>query len=639
MITCPVCGVRLADGTKFCHSCGANVVPKRFCPNCGEQVDPQSPFCQNCGTPVGGPENKPAPEKKSLKDLLGNKELLKKVLLFGGIGGAVIAVLILVISLLVGGKDPVSRYGLYLKDQELMLCDLKKNEDLHQLTKDLLNGSDSIFQYSLWGLIRISEDGKYIFYPEKYSASSDDYYRYDYTLYFKELDDLEGKGTKIDSNVKVYDINSSAGIVMYTKGDDCSLYQYDIEEGSKDKISSDTSYSSFYMSEDGETVVFVTKDKDLYVKCEGEDKEKLASEISYIEYVSEDCETLYYTKDDVLYKHVVGKDREKLLSDVSDVILIYESGEMYFVRSEEEKVEMMDYVTDDMKEEYSWYRSDVEEETIELTYKSLYYYDGKKEVLISDTYTDYSVLGWEKPAIVYGVRDTSETVNKKLSEIQSYSDISDLEEEITASVTESYEMYVAVEDISSLIEEEDGKRFRLTPSCKALYYIDDVPEGKDYGDLYMVPISGSTAGKPELYDTDVWFSSYSGDWLRFLEDGSLCYFKDYSDGEADLYINQENIDTDVITSYFEVAEGKEILYYYVDWNEDRACGTLKVYDDGDVLEISEDVHDYYVNPDGKALFLYDYSTKRETGELHVWNGKKAAKIDEDVTYIIPIYPE
>ena len=36
------------------------------------------------------------------------------------------------------------------------------------------------------------------------------------------------------------------------------------------------------------------------------------------------------------------------------------------------------------------------------------------------------------------------------------------------------------------------------------------------------------------------------------------------------------------------------------------------------------------------MFLYDYSTSSYTGELYIYNGGKAEKVDDDVQIIVPV---
>lgn len=53
--TCPECGLRNADGVKFCQDCGTKLgaPSKVFCGNCGAENAPGTRFCGACGTKIG----------------------------------------------------------------------------------------------------------------------------------------------------------------------------------------------------------------------------------------------------------------------------------------------------------------------------------------------------------------------------------------------------------------------------------------------------------------------------------------------------------------------------------------------------------------------------------------------------------
>lgn len=95
MIKCPKCNKELSNDTKFCDGCGAQIFETIFCPNCGKQTSTEFAFCQSCGVSI---TEAPA-EEKPVAAPVEKKKFPKKAIMFGGIGVAVVAVLILVISL------------------------------------------------------------------------------------------------------------------------------------------------------------------------------------------------------------------------------------------------------------------------------------------------------------------------------------------------------------------------------------------------------------------------------------------------------------------------------------------------------------------------------------------------------------
>ena len=63
---------------------------------------------------------------------------------------------------------------------------------------------------------------------------------------------------------------------------------------------------------------------------------------------------------------------------------------------------------------------------------------------------------------------------------------------------------------------------------------------------------------------------------------------------------------------------------------------MKVYDGKEATKIADDVHNFSVTPDGRVLYLYDYSLNYYKGELHEWSNGETRKIDDDVVCVLPI---
>ena len=717
MITCPNCGAQYADGNAFCMECGTPLAKAQevveapaepeapaekahetvFCTNCGSQTSTEFAFCQNCGASI---VEDAAPAVVAEK-----KKLPKKAILFGAIGVAAVAVLAIVISLVAGAFGGGSKgssqnnYALYVKDMEIFFSDLKKDEP-QQLTarladSDYMDESDLAYsQYELAYLTCMSEDGKYLFYPDKYDGSSDGV-----NLYYKPVKDLDEDGIKIDSDVYAYTVDSAAKVVTYQKGEEGNLYQYNLKSEEKEKIASDV--TSFKVSDDGKQILYINEDDNLYLQVIGEDKEKLASEVYYFEYVTEDFKTVYYSKDDTLYKQVIGEDKEKIASDVYQILKIYDTGEVYYTTCEDSEVSLIDYVADDMAEvdeamtepvypEYpdypsypSWWdydtdeeyeaaweeyeeamvvyeeecarideeywaaydlywakenrdslRESLENEVLSQSNYSLCYFDGEEDVVLSDAfvgdyyYSDYTFAA-DKPVIVYSAYNQASFDKVKLSEIEYLYEVSEL---VEAALFSSTEKYIAVEGVATVVEQQKtATNFRINESGTEVYYIDDIPDDKNYGDLYHISINKGTVGAPEVYDNDV-----STGYSYFINDDEFMYFKDLKNDKGELFINQTSIDYDVYP--YDVYAGEELdgVAYFMDWNDEKDYGTLKLYKGKESVKIADDVHDFYVAPDGRILYLYDYSLNHYKGELYQWQGKEPEKIDDDVVCIIPI---
>lgn len=578
-----------------------------------------------------------------------------------------------------GAKSSVSseegqkqvNYGLYIKDSEIFFADLKNEpwqisfrlvDDDKTKDEDLAFSGNKVAYY-----INVSSDNSIVFFPDK--VSDDDQ---GINLYYRKTDNKESEATKIDSDVTIYNVNSSASIVTYVKGtgEDCNLYQYSVKEDTKEKIAS--SVTDYYVSEDGSKILYVNTDGTLYLKSEGADKEKIASDITSIVYHSEDFATVYYLKDEALYKQSVGADREKIDSEISRIVKMYESGEVYYLKQNSETLSLMDYVVDDMKETdanapdqypsrprtYSYdtteeynkayaeyeeaykayndkasrdkWREALAETKLSHSVYSLYLYNGSEKTAITESFAGdiNSAAAAEKPVISY-VAYNQETFNKaKLSEIVEADDFKGFKDKVEKALFSSSDRYIAVGAIASVLEQENASAICINESGTTVYYVDDIPEGKDAGDLYSVSIVENVVGEPELYDSDV----YAGA-CKFLSDTQFLYFKDYKDANGDLYLNKAKVDYDVSSNNLSYNSELEKIYYFIDWDNEKGYGILKEYANGESIKIADDVHSYSYTTDGKVLYLYDYSLKYYAGELHLWDNGESQKIDDDVIFL------
>ena len=674
MLICPKCKKQLEDGTTFCDGCGTKLPETIFCPNCGKQTSTEFDFCQSCGASV---TEKSAVKKTDLLKKL--KSIPKKWL---AISTGALAVIILVISLITifaGGSG--LNYTLYLKDDEIFFNDFSDNS--WQITTRFFNDSDEIsdsymddYASSISQYCTLSDDGKILFFPDKIDDNSEGI-----SLYYRFLNKPEADAIKISSDITSYSVNKKATVVTYKKGEDGVLYQYNIKKDSTEKISSDV--TSYRVSEDGKTIYYLNTEDGLYVQYIGKDREKLDSDVEKISYVTEDSNTIYYVKEGSLYRKNGSKDKEKIASDVSSVLKIYETGEVYFLKSEEGESSLLNYVYDDMKDTdasmimpqepsapswgyydttaeyeaaYSQYESDytdylnaydayrnklVRDElreqlsgrTLEQSNAQLCYYNGKEVVTVTDGYSDYTTYASLSPVIIFKVFNQASFEKVKLSEIVS---IYDIEELVEAALYSSSEQYIAIGAEITLLEQTGSKSFRITAEGDVVYYIDDIPEGKEYGDLYQIKISKGKVGDAELYDSDVSTSS-----MYFVAEDQLMYFKDVNndDYRGELYINKTKIDYDVRLYTVSYIEETKTVVYFTDWNDEKDYGTLKAYVKDKSTKISDDVHSYELSSNGDILYLYDYSTTYYKGDLYVYKKGKTNKIDTDVVAILPVYSD
>lgn len=390
MIVCPNCGKQLDDGAKFCDGCGEKIFRSVTCPSCGKQMDECIAFCQYCGAkidakqpvaaavaasasepalnsasapapmPVQTAVSAPVPEQTAASfvpmtqpnafspaSAAVKKPFPTKAVLFGAIGLAVAALIVILIVIISGSGNALgNNFTVYAKnDGELYLN--RFSGEPWQITKRLgapSNGDIAEAAYQIGQCITVSKDGKTIFYPDKISGTANGM-----SLFYRGINS-EDDGVRIDTSVTHYSVNDSAAVVTYIKAGDNNLYRYTLKTDEKNKIDSDVRY--FYISDDGKRIVYCNYEGSVYsYNCDSDSKEKIDSDTSGIEYYSDDLTVLYYVKNNDLYKKVEGEDKVKIASDVQTVYKVYDSGEIYYTKlPESESISLIDYVEDDMKE-------------------------------------------------------------------------------------------------------------------------------------------------------------------------------------------------------------------------------------------------------------------------------------------------
>lgn len=617
---------------------------------------------------------------------LANRQPKRKGLV-GWLGLVLMVILLFTTACSGEGQQKEASYALYVKDKEVFFTDFSKQEPWQITSKffdyDGVENGDFRYMDGMAFLFRLSKDGKMLFFPDKIVEN---YYSYGIPIYYRNLKSAQEEVNKIDADVdsRDYTLNDAGTIVTYRKGSNGDLYQFDLETGKKEKYGNDV--LSFNVSDDGQQLAYLDGHGGFYLKS-GEEKEKIDGDVSAEASMSSDFTTFYYVKDGSLYKKVLGQERIKIASNVSNVLAVYDSGEIYYVKAEKQEMVMMELIEDDLASQdaaitrperpqspYRWYYSNSEEyeeayeaykrenAAYEETYQRfqeklkrdelrsyfaenkvgylvyrLYYYDGVRETAVGDErvsivgedYTYYYNCSPRIPVVVFKLYNLATYIKPKLSEIESLS--YSAEYAIRDAFYELAKQYIAVKDQFMSIEESTAKNFKVAEDGKTIIFLSnvDLDEMLGNGDLYRITISDNTIGKPELYDTDVY--QYN---VCFMADGKLLYQKGHKGSRGDLYLDKEQIDYDVTLYAMEYNENCNEIIYRVDYNAEEGSGTLKLYKDGNVSKIADNVYDATILSNGEVLYLYDYSNSYHRGDLYLYRNGEAEKIDEDVTSLI-----
>ena len=726
MIMCPKCGKVLEDGMRFCDNCGAQIPKTAVCPNCGERVISGYAFCQKCGTPVGQAPNfgagyvpapgtgytpdpnagyvpapgtgyapnpgtgyAPTPGTGYASDPTAGytagypgpaatavqqkkKGIPKKALIFGGIGVAAVAVIIAAVALIVnllggGSKTSDKTYMFYLRDREIVYFDLKSGDKL-EVTSRLLNGgsmSDSNLANGAYGLgyyIAFNEDGSRVFYPDRTNFDNAE----GITLYYRNMNKPDEEPVKIDSDITKYAINKEGTVVIYSKGFDGILYKHDLTN--KEKIASNV--EGFEVTDDCSKVMYLTDDSSIYLWYADKDKAKIASDVSAVYYVSEDLSVIYYTKQDSsdsytysLYKQTVGADeRVKIASDVYYIVNIYDSGELYYVKSENVEISLMDYVNDDLAasdaaitepeyptapQSHYWYYSN--------SNNTYYYYDpgygyryfteAEYNAIIEQYYADYSAYQaaldeYNKAQDAYRDKVSRDYLRESLKGstierakyILYYYNGTD-ETVVTDALTAPWSVTWAADAATLLLpayNQSEVTKVRISEISSVYDFHDQVNQALYSSSERYIAVK-ATLTLLDQPDASHFTMSSDGSTIYFLDDitdssgdekGDL-YKITIADGQAG---RPELYDSDVSTTQMYLLTDNRFAYFK-DVDISNWKGDLYI----NKAEVDYDVSLYSFSYTDNAVFYYtDWNSSKDYGTLKKYENGEKTKIADDV---------
>ena len=394
--------------------------------------------------------------------------------------------------------------------------------------------------------------------------------------------------------------------------------------------------------------------------------------------VNHDINSVYFQKNKELFKIEKGGKLKTIASDVLEVVKYYDSGEIYYLKSQAEPLKLEDYLEDDMKETdekmqrpqfvpypsrwdyasdeeydkaledyddvYSAYeeassqwtqkanretiRSEIGYERFTQTANTLCYYDGKKEKKLSENtlYVEYSAIADEKPALIFLTADFSKLKKVKISEIDSITAMrAKLEQQITdLTVTE-----LALESSTSVIGFAENRDYFISPDAKTVYFIDDLDDSRNSGNLYEMKIVGKKPREPKFYDSQVLVCP-----PIVTEDG-VFYYKNYDAIDSDTYFNKKLAAEGVLMYSVNYSETLDAFVYLKNWDYTLQYGELEILQNGKTTTIDDSVGLFNFNSAGEVVYLKNYDYYADSGELFTYTNGKKNKIDEGVMRIVP----
>ena len=597
----------------------------KYCPYCGCKNDGDAVFCCGCGKNMDmealGVGGNAGGSKKS-GSIQGGKLPSGKIIGVAAAAVVVVGGITLLVNAL--GDDTQTKIA-YLKDGKVMQTDLKKYKKEPVEYSGSYGDEDQVYGVR----VTYSKDGKYICYPTNVE-NEDGITEFDLNL---QKTGKEGASTEIDDSVTKYKLLDNNKIIYLKAGND-TLYVSD-RKGNKEKIASDV--STFKLDKDQKNIVWVeTNDgkKSLYqqdVKLKKEKKKLSKSADDYK--IGDDLKQIVVQDDDKIYLIKNFGEREKIASDVSWIVSNNEEDEvLYYVKQDEKKIDAMDMVEDDTDgdEDMEWLMEDLEDYSVETVQSSLYCYKDGKEVEIAKEISGDIYAQEDSDTVLFTRFSMEELPKVRASKLDGTYEV---DEKYYEALRESAETCIyngkEIVTLDADLKDQTGEQRFLVDDEKNIGYTikterDEEGEIKE-SQLLSFKTGKKADGKCSVVAEDV-------DAMMGAKNGDVYYLTDMDEGMGDLYCNDEMIDSDVMRSTLEFTKEKGYPIYMTDYNDSKNLFTLKMFDGKDAKVIADDAFDYKVVDEKKIAVLADYDDDDSTGTLKLYRGKdKLIELDDDVT--------
>lgn len=597
----------------------------KYCPYCGCKNDGDAVFCCGCGKNMDmealGVGGNAGGSKKS-GSIQGGKLPSGKIIGVAAAAVVVVGGITLLVNAL--GDDTQTKIA-YLKDGKVMQTDLKKYKKEPVEYSGSYGDEDQVYGVR----VTYSKDGKYICYPTNVE-NEDGITEFDLNL---QKTGKEGASTEIDDSVTKYKLLDNNKIIYLKAGND-TLYISD-RKGNKEKIASDV--STFKLDKDQKNIVWVeTNDgkNSLYqqdVKLKKEKKKLSKSADDYK--IGDDLKQIVVQDDDKIYLIKNFGEREKIASDVSWIVSNNEEDEvLYYVKQDEKKIDAMDMVEDDTDgdEDMEWLMEDLEDYSVETVQSSLYCYKDGKEVEIAKEISGDIYAQEDSDTVLFTRFSMEELPKVRASKLDGTYEV---DEKYYKALRESAETCIyngkEIVTLDADLKDQTGEQRFLVDDEKNIGYTikterDEEGEIKE-SQLLSFKTGKKADGKCSVVAEDV-------DAMMGAKNGDVYYLTDMDEGMGDLYCNDEMIDSDVMRSTLEFTKEKGYPIYMTDYNDSKNLFTLKMFDGKDAKVIADDAFDYKVVDEKKIAVLTDYDDDDSTGTLKLYRGKdKLIELDDDVT--------
>lgn len=465
---------------------------------------------------------------------------------------------------------------------------------------------------------RISEDFKKLLYTNKEGD-----------IYFKN-GNKDAEKLASEANLMSYDPEKLAWFFYSKEG---SLYFQ--KTNGADKVKVDDEYSDFSATLEGGKAYYTKATAHTSKLWDHVEDDLAASDAAMVEPVAPEWPTRenYPTRPSRPYQYEYGYDDagtaayEAALEQYNKDYAAYEAErdriDAAYQAAKDKYYEDQDayYDARDLwweKESRDSLRESLQEQDYEYSTYELYYFNGKESKLVASnlqySHSFYDVT--DKAAGYVKIIARGEVGKIKMSEVKYTSDVySKLNEAENGDVT----LKAVWEDKCFDFANDDISSLRFSEDAKTIYFLADVDEEKNVGELYKAKFSAKGVGEAKKMDDDVSASGFS-----YVEDAGICYLKDYKEGKGDLYVNGKEIDFDVSGGVIAFKGG----YLY------ESDGDLKYFKGNKKSTVAEDVRSAVLLNEDKLVLLYDYDTEKGEGTMGLYKGGKLTELEDEVAYLI-----
>ena len=342
-----------------------------FCPNCGTKIPEDCSFCPNCGTKVeqaavpvqaaaaaseGQAANRAAPTVTSTMPA-GVPTAKKSPVKWLPVAAVVLVIVLLAVLIRVlFGRSSIEGQFVYAGNGNYYLL-----KDLDGTPMEFSSARD---MENYWGLVKFSEDGKYVYYFSKVDDvdTVGTLCRAQISK-IKNRDDNSAASEIVDSNVRTYSysvVNNTD--VIYCDGEDNLKYYHN---GETVRIAREV--QNFYLSEDSTRLVYLASAEDdstqrtMYgvTLSSPENVVKLVDNVDYVQDATNLDHVVYTVLDDdtgeqSLYVVDFTGNAEKIADRVT--WSYSEDGEVYYAAANGSKLNLYDYVNDPDAATINWIR-------------------------------------------------------------------------------------------------------------------------------------------------------------------------------------------------------------------------------------------------------------------------------------------